>query len=81
MQDIEGLLFAILRNSRKVFSATGANVSGHERFYGNGRSYLHGHPQWRRKVITTGLPSLLGSSSLGEDGALEPGSGIGDSLS
>lgn len=39
---------------------------------------LQGQPQWRRNVITTGLPSLRGNCNLGNEGALEPILGTGD---
>jgi hypothetical protein len=38
--------------------------------------HLHGHPQWRRKRITVGLPSLRGI--LSDIGALEPTFGAGE---
>jgi hypothetical protein len=38
---------------------------------------LQGQPQWRRKVITNGLPSGRGNCSLGDEGALEPILGTG----
>lgn len=39
---------------------------------------LQGHPQWRRKVITVGLPFELGSCNFVEAGAFSPIAGAGD---
>lgn len=41
----------------------------------------HGQPQWRRKVMTVGLPFWGGNESFSDEGALDPISGAGERVS